>query len=323
VAGIGADSDAGSVALQNVCFQRSALVLANGNIYVPFGHCNHGWILAYDAVSLKQTAVFNATPDAAGGTVWMSGGGAAVDAAGELYWMTGTNFGDSQPGYNNAFLKMGPGLTVDDYFMPANNDILIKNDRDLGSGALVLMPDNGSSTPHEVIGGGKDGRIFVIDRDHMGEFQATDDVVQVVDEGSQQHGNLFSTPAYWNHRLYVHSAWDVARAYGWSTTTGRLTYLPKSMSLTIFGGHGATPVVSTNGNVGAIVWEIDASNYSTGGPAVLHAYDATDLSIELYNSAAAGSRDVAGPAIKFTPPVVADGLVFVPTANGIDVYGLL
>ena len=323
VSGSGGDSNNGVITLESGCYQRTALVLANGNIYIAFGHCNHGWLLGYDATSLQLVGIFNTTPDASGGTFWMSGGTGAVDSGGDVYWMTGTNFGDSQPGYNNAFLKMSPTLTIDDYFMPSNTDTLIKNDADLGSGGLVLMPDNSSGTPHEIIGGGKDGRIFVLNRDRMGEFQTTDDVIQVVQTGTQQYNNLHCTPAYWNGNLYLHSASDVARAFGWSATTGMITASPTSKAGTVFGSHGATPIVSANGNSDGIVWELESTNYSTGGPAVLHAYDATDLSKELYNSSQAGSRDAAGPAIKFTPPVVADGQVFVSTSNELDIYGLL
>jgi hypothetical protein len=157
----------------------------------------------------------------------------------------------------------------------------------------------------------------------MGEFQATDDVIQIVQVGTADHGNLFSTPAYWNHHFYVHSAGDVTRAYGWSSTTGKLTVFPKSVSTAVFGSHGATPIVTANKTMAGIVWEVDAANYTLGGPAILHAYDATDLSKELYNSSQAGSRDTAGAAIKFTPPMAADGLVFVPTSTELDVYGVL
>jgi hypothetical protein len=207
--------------------------------------------------------------------------------------------------------------------MPSNTQALITNDADLGSGGLVLMPDNSSSTPHELIGGGKDGRIFVVDRDNMGEFQTPDAVLQVVQEGTQQYNNLHCTPAYWNGSLYVHSASDVARAYGWSNTTGKLTTAATSKGAAVFGAHGATPIVSANGSSEGIVWETESTAYSSGGPAVLHAYDASDLSKELYNSSQNASRDAAGPAIKFTPPVVADGLVFVATSSELDVYGLL
>lgn len=323
VSGAGADSKAGVITLENGCYQRSGLVEANGNIYIAFAHCGHGWLLAYNATSLSQTAIFNSTPDSSGGTFWMGGGAGAVDAAGNIYWISGTNFGDSQPGYNNAFLQMSPTLTVNDYFMPSNNDTLIQNDADLGSGGLVLMPDNGSSTPHEVIGGGKDGRLWVINRDHMGEFQTPDDVVQMVKEGTSQYNNMHCTPAYWNGNIYINSANDAARVYSWSSTTGLLSTSSTSKGPTVLGAHGATPIVSANGASEGVVWETESTAYATQGPAVLHAYDATNLANELYNSSQAGSRDTAGKAVKFTPPVVADGLVFVATSNELDVYGLL
>lgn len=321
--GTGVGSSGGAITLEDSCYQRNALVEANGNIYIAFGHCPHGWLLAYDANSLTQTAAFNSTPDTSGGAFWSSGGTAAVDAGGNLYWITGTDEGDAQPGYNDAFLKMTPTLTVADYFIPNDNSALIASDADLGSGAAVLMPDNGSSTPHEVIGGGKDGRLFVVNRDNMGEFQTPDAVIQAVKEGTSQYDNLFCTPAYWNGTIYVHSASDVVRAFGWSSTTGLLTTSPTSSGTPVLGAHGATPSISANGSSEGILWEVESTNYSSGGAAVLHAYDATHLGTELYNSTQAGSRDSAGPAIKFTPPTIADGLVFVPTSSELDVYGLL
>jgi hypothetical protein len=323
VTGSGADSSSDKITLENGCFQRSGLALANSKVYLSFAHCGHGWILSYDAATLLADGIFNTTPDGAGGTIWMSGGAPAVDASGNIYVITGTNFGDYQPGYNNAFLKMTPGLSLADYFMPANTQTLINNDADLGSGGVVLLPDNSSSHPHELIGGGKDGRIFVIDRDAMGEFQSTDHVVQVVQEGTQQYNNMHCTPVYWNNNVYVHSASDVVRRYSWSASTGLISTSPVSKGTIVFGGHGATPVISSNGSSDGILWEINSTAYSTGGPAVLHAYDANDLTKELYNSTQAGSRDTAGPAIKFTPPIVTDGKVFVPTAKELDVYGLL
>ncbi|HKF04553.1 MAG TPA: hypothetical protein VKB49_19680 [Candidatus Sulfotelmatobacter sp.] len=222
-------------------------------------------------------------------------------------------------------------LSVIDYFAPDDNVFLATNDADLGSGGNVLVP--GSATyPHELLGGGKDGNIFVINRDSMGGYNnQSNNVLQTVHIGTSQLDNIFCTPVYWNGLVYFHSNGAVLRAFSWkaSGTAGQqLSSNAVSTGATVFGQHGATPSLSANGNTNGIIWEIDNSAYvntnpSTSGPAVLHAYDATNLADELYNSAQAGSRDQAGLALKFTSPTIANGKVFVPTGSELDIYGLL
>lgn len=332
----------GGDSLGNGCYQRMGLALdpVTNWIYVPIGSCPQGWLLAYDKTSLAQKAVFLATPGAQGGGFWSSGGAPAIDdATGELYVMNGVDNGDEQfingntmTGYNDSFLRLNPSsLSVLDYFAPYDNYTLAVNDVDLGSGGNILVPGS-SSNPHITLGGGKDGNVFVVNRDHMGGFNdSTNNVLQTVHIGTQQYNNIFSTPAYWNGHLYFHSNQDVLRAFSWnagasagqqmssqSTSSGSITY----------GKHGATPSVSANGSNNGIVWDIDNSAYNStdpggSGSAVLHAYDATNVGHELYNSAQAGSRDQAGQALKMTVPTIANGRVFVPTATELDIYGEL
>ena len=177
-------------------------------------------------------------------------------------------------------------------------------------------------------GGGKDGNIFVVNRDDMGSFSPNENnVIQVVHTGTQQFNYNFSTPVYWNGSLYYHSNKDVLRAFSWSTSTGLLSG-PTSSATPVYSMHGATPSLSANGATNGIVWDIDntaynATNPSQSGPLVLHAYDASNVATEMYNSSQAGSRDTAGIALKFTVPTIAGGRVFVPTANELDIYGLL
>lgn len=282
--------------------------------------------MAYDKTSLMQTAILNTTPDGGGGAFWNSGGAPAIDPSGNLFMISATDQNDPGSGYNDSFLQLSGTLQITDFFMPSNDAFLRANDADLGSGADLIMPDNSSSTPHEVIGGGKDGRIFVVNRDNMGKFVTTgpDQVIQTVQTGVQQFDNIFSTPAYWNGNLYVHCENDVLKAYSWSSTTGLLSTTYTSKGTTKFGVHGATVTVSSDGNSNGIVWEIESTNAPTAGPAILHAINANDVSKELYNSSqASGSRDRAGAAVKFTVPTVADGLVFVGTGTELDIYGLL
>jgi hypothetical protein len=326
VSGTGWDSSGGTITLESSCYQRTSLALnpATNSIYLGFGHCPHGWLLAYDKTTLKQTAIFNDTPDGAGGGLWGGGGAPAInDQNGDVLLITGVDQNDPSSGYNDAFLRLSASnLAVADYFQPDNEAFLRANDADLGSGAAILMPDNPSSTPHEIIGGGKDGRIFVVNRDNLGGFSPTvNNVIQTVQTGVQQFDNIFSTPVYWNGFIYYHCENDVLQAFSW--TNGMLSTQPVSQGTAIYTMHGATSSLSANGNTNGIVWEIENSNYGNGGPSILHAYDATNVGTELYNSSQAGSRDTAGLALKFTVPTIAGGKVFVGTSNELDIYGLL
>lgn len=225
-------------------------------------------------------------------------------------------------GYNDSFLRLSPNdMSIQDFFTPDDASYLSANDADLGSGSPVLMPDNGSSTPHEIIGGGKDGNIFVVNRDNMGSFSTTsNNVIQSVRGGVHQFDNLFSTPVYWNGFFYVHSEGDVVRQFSWSN--GQLSNSPVNTGQIAVYMHGATASLSANGTNNGILWEIDNSAYP-GGAAILRAYDAANVGKEIYDSTQAGSRDQAGAALKFTVPTIAGGKVFVGTSNELDIYGLL
>ncbi len=326
VSGTGWDSVGGSITLESSCYQRTSLALnpATNSIYLGFGHCNHGWLLAYDKTTLKQTAIFNDTPDGAGGGLWGGGGAPAInDQTGDVFLITGVDLNDPPSGYNDAFLRLtSSNLAVADYFQPDNEAFLRANDADLGSGSAILMPDNTSSTPHEVIGGGKDGRIFVVNRDNMGSFNPTvNNVIETVQTGVQQFDNIFSTPVYWNGFIYYHCEADVLRAFSWSN--GTLSMQSVSMGTPVYSMHGATSSLSSNGTTNGIIWEIENSNYGNGGPSILHAYNASNVATELYNSSQAGNRDTAGLALKFTVPTIAGGEVFVGTSTELDIYGVL
>jgi hypothetical protein len=344
VPGSGGDSSGGNIALEESCYQRMGLALdpVTNAIYITFGHCTHGWVLAYDKSTLQQTAIFNATPDGDGGGLWSSGGAPAIDdTTGDLYLITGVDQLDvngvteGDPvtnGYNDSFLRLDPtNLSVLDFFTPDDNSFLASNDADLGSGSNILLPNNSSSTPHETIGGGKDGNIFVVNRDSMGGYNppSTNNVIQTVHTGVQQFDNIFATPVYWNGSLYYHCDNDVLRAFSWNIATGLLSTQPTSSGATVFGMHGATASLSANGATNGIVWDIDNSNYNfttplSSAPSILHAYNASNVATELYNSTQAPSnRDQAGAALKFTVPTIAGGQVFVGTSSELDIYGLL
>ena len=325
VPGTGWDNSGGTITLENGCYQRMGLALdpVTNMIYIAFGHCHHGWVLAYDKTSLAQTAIFNDTPDGAGGGLWASGGAPAIeDVSGDIFLITGVDQNDPPSGFNDSFLRLSSAdLSEQDFFQPDNESWLDANDADLGSGAAVLLPDNPSSTPREVIGGGKDGRVFVVNRDSMGTFAPdTNNVIQTVQVGVHQFDNIFATPVYWNGFLYYHCDDDALKAYSWSN--GLLSTVPVSSATAVFGMHGAIASLSANGTTNGIIWDIDNSTYGTA-PAVLHAYDASNVATELYNSSQAGSRDTAGLALKMTAPTIAGGKVFVGTSNELDIYGLI
>ena len=334
VRGTGSGSVNGIVPLSRGCYQRNALVLANGRIYMAFGHCDHGWLLAYDAGTLTQTQVFSTSPDGIGGTFWMGGAGPVVDPFGNLYLISADDIGTTAPGtndYPDAFLKLSPNLTVLDSLIPSNERYLESNDADLGSGAPILLPDNSSTHPHELVGGGKDGRVFVVDRNHLGGYHpdpyGQNDNVQTVQTGTQQFDNIWGAPAFWNGFVYYHTERDVLRAFSWSA--GLLSSQPVASAKVVYLNHGASPSISADGMSNGIVWDVDNSGYPTSGgsggtPAVLHAYDASNIGQELYNSSQApNGRDTAGHACKFSLPTVTDGKVFVPTCTELDIYGLL
>lgn len=339
---VGVTATYGGDTMELMCYQRMGLALdpVTNWIYLPFGSCTHGWVLAYDKTALTQEAVIEDTNGAAGGGLWAGGGAPAIDdVTGDLYLMSGTDAGDeqyitgsTQVGYNDSFLRLkATDLSVLDYFSPDDNYTLAQNDADLGSGSNILVP--GSSTyPNETLGGGKDGMVYVVNRDKMGGFNdGVNDVLQTLQTGVRQYNNIFSTPVYWNGSIYYHSNGDVLKAYSWTAGAAagqQLSTQPTSSGSTAFQLHGATPSLSANGNLNGIVWETDNSLYNStdptaSGPLVLHAYNATNLTTELYNSNQAGSRDTAGLALKFTVPTIANGRVFVPTATELDIYGLL
>jgi hypothetical protein len=338
VNGTGANSVNGIISLSPSCYQRTGLLLSAGRLYFGFGHCSHGWFLAYDAKSLAQLAVFNNTPDGvnnasgtASGGIWMSGGGAAVDGAGDVYVMSGNgdfNVFSGGIDYGDSFLKFDPSLNLLDYFAPSDAVYLGQNDIDLGSGGPMLLPANSSSHAHEVVGGGKYGRIYLLDAGNMGGYNSgNNDANAVQCIPSQRDGvtngthSIYCTPAYWNGMIYLQPENDVMRVFTWAN--GLLSSTPTAVGTTIFGVHGATPSISANGNSNGIVWVLQVDQVTTNGPAILHAYDAFNITNELYNSTQAGARDTAGPAVKFTVPTVVNGHVYVGTATEVDVYGLL
>jgi len=320
--------------------ERVGLLLLNGTIYMGWtSHCDiepyTGWVMGYSESTLKQTTVLNLTPNGTEGSVWMSGFGLAADTAGNIYLLdangtldngfTATGFPNMND-YGNAMLKLSTtgGLAVTDFFEPYNSYAQSAADIDLGSGGAMLLPDllDGTGiTHHLIVGAGKDGNLYIGDRDNLGKFNpgSSNDSNLYQQISSALPGGAWSGPAYFNNTVYYGGERDVLRAY--TISNAKLSAAPTSQSTATFAYPGATPSVSANGTQNGIVWAVESAMTS---PGVLHAYDATNLGHELYNSnQAATGRDGFLLCNKFITPMVANGYVFVGTTNGVAVFGLL
>lgn len=309
--------------------QRSSLALVNGVVYISSAaHCDigpyHGWIIGYDASTLSRVTAFVTTPDGGLGGVWQSGAAPAADAAGNLYVETGNGTFDAQNGgndYGDSLLELGTtgGLSVADYFTPFNENDLNAADIDFGSGAPLLLPDQPGAHPHLAVACGKEGTIYVVDRDDMGHFHAGDDT-QIVQSLPGAVGGTWSMPAYWNDTVFYSGAGDVLKAFALSG--GLLSTTPVAQSSDFFGFPGATPSISANGASDGVVWTLQTDGYADGRPAVLHAYAAADVSQALYSSDQNGRHDRPGKAVKFAVPTIANGKVYVGGQKRLAVYGL-
>jgi hypothetical protein len=317
--------------------QRAALLLDNGNVYVAFASHHdlgdyHGWLMGYDASTLNQNMVFDVTPGGLQGGIWQSGGGPSADVNHNVFVATGNGSFDANQGtndYGDSFLRLSTAgaLFVADYFSPCNQQTFFNMDQDLGSSAPVLLPDSAGlvSTPL-MMGGSKSGSLYVLNRDSLGGYTyPCPDPVASVQEVPIGDGPILSTPLFWNNFIYVAAGNGKLKALPMTAGLVNPTALPSQSSETL-GPQGATPVVSSNGANNAIIWLIDTSGalVTPNTPAILRAFDASNLSNEIYNSATApADRDKAGLAVKFTVPTVANGKVYVGTQTELDVYGLL
>jgi hypothetical protein len=316
--------------------QRPGLALNNGTVYISWGSHEdqtpwHGWVMGFDGGNLKAgPSLFNATPNGGGGGIWMSGGAPAIDKNGNVYVITGNGDYDGMNDFGDSFLKLNGRLSLQDWMTPADQAELAANNYDLGAGAAAVLADLSSGpVQHLLIGGGKigngkEGELYLLNRDAMGHLEGNGP--QIIQEFAVGHW-LYATPAFWNNTLFIAGAGGNMSAYTLDLSTAQFNTTASSRSSTTYEGRGTTPSVSSRGNAEGILWAIDAAQNgtrgSTGtGPAVLHAYDATDLSRELWNSAHSG-KDTAGNAVKFTVPTIANGKVYIGTASEVDVYGLL
>jgi fibronectin type 3 domain-containing protein len=341
VTGTGDGSSGGMVTFDSLTQnQRPALTYLNGTVYIAWASHGdnspyHGWIIGYNATNLtQQTTVFNADPDGGQAGIWMSANGLAADASNNLYCVTGNGtFDGTLPpvagadDFGDSVLKLSTSaaLSLADFFTPSNQSSLNSGDTDLGSGGVVILPDQSNGGPvHLLFISSKSGKIYLINRDNLGQFNSSTD--QVVQEFVASGGGFWSTPAFWQNTMYAGGSGDNIIAWPFNhNTPGQFDATSSSSSASGFGFPGASPAVSANGATNGIVWAIDSSAYGVpccaNGPAILHAYDATNLANELWNSGQVAA-DQVGNAVKFTVPMVANGKVYIGTISEISVYGL-
>ena len=317
--------------------QRAALALIGGRVVIAWASHGdnepyHGWLMAYDTADLTRApAAFVTTPDGLGGGIWMGASGPSADDEGNIYVSSGNGVFDmeddeSRTDYGLSTLKLhldGDTFTVKDFFSPHETTELQAADLDYGTSAAIMLPDRSAAPLHRVVVAGKTGTLYVLDRENLGHYDTeTDHVVQTLDVKSSF---LISNPIFFNDMLYVLPHHQPLMVFETDPATGLFEVNPSAVAATCQTcfDRGSTPCISADGTKNAIIWVLDNGGYQKSAPAILHAYDATDLSRELYTSpVSALDANAAGPAVKFTVPAVANGRVFVGGQKQVTVYGL-
>lgn len=342
VAGTGHGSSGGQLAFSPLWEnQRPALALYNGYVYIGFAaHGDygpwHGWLFSYNASTLAQKAVLCLSPDTYGAGIWASGAGLPIDtgaAGGRMFVVTGNGPRTTIPPFSAnssmgesvvAFSLANGGITPIDAFTPFNYDTLNSHDWDLGAGGILMIPDQQGAHPHVLVQAGKEGRIIVLDRDNLGGYasgaSSNTNALQDISSLIPQAKGFWATPAYWNGNVYLWARDNVGMMF--KMNTGVMDVEPDSKTSVSSGWPSPTFSISSNGTQNGIAWAVRSDQFDTKGPAVLYAWDANDLSKTIYQSDNS-SRDTAGPANRYSVPVVTNGKVYVATSGMINVYGLL
>ena len=335
--------------------QRPGLALSNGNIYIAWASHEdtlpyYGWVTSYNSSTLAQTGIFNLSPNVQYGGVWMDGDAPAIDTSGNLYMLNGNATFDADNAtkpnndYGDSFVTLNSALHLTQYFTPSDQAILNADDLDFGSGGAVIvdLPSSilpaGSTYPTKlVIGGGKDGTMYVLNRSSFGGF-GDSNAVQKINWGY----GIFSTPAFWNNTIYIAGVGGPMVAFRFDSTLGEFPTTPSFSSTATYGFPGSSPTVSSRpDNSNAVLWNLNNNLYCTPqssgcGPTVLHAYDPNNLATEFWNSSQ-NAANTAGYPVKFTLPTVANGRVYIGTRGNntgdvdtsttipgaLEVYGLL
>jgi hypothetical protein len=318
--------------------ERAALLLLNHTIYTAWAsHCDFrpytGWIMGYNETTLAQQSVLNVTPNGNEGAIWAAGAGLAADAGGNIYFLDANGVFDTtldQNGfpvngdYGNAIMKLSTKkkmFAVADYFNMYNTVSESDADEDLGSGGVMVIPnikDSGGVAHQLVVGAGKDANIYLADRNNMGKFNPNNNNQLYQEVTGALGGSVFSAPAFSQNQIYYGAVGDNIKAFAFNANA-QLNSTPQSKTGTSFGYPGATPSISGSTKNNLILWATENTS-----PAVLHAYNASNLAEELYNSnQASGGRDRFGNGNKFITPMIANGKVYVGTQTGVGVFGLL
>jgi hypothetical protein len=310
----------------------------NHIIYTSWAsHCDYrpytGWIIGYKETTLAQQSVLNVTPNGSEGAIWAAGAGLAADSNGNIYFLDANGTFDTtlntsgfpaNGDYGNAIMKLGikkGQLAVSDYFNMYNTVSESNADEDLGSGGAMVLPifkDSNGAVHELVVGAGKDANIYLANRTNMGKFNPNNNNQIYQEVTGELSGSVFSAPAFGDNRIYYGAVGDSIKAFSFNSS-GLLNPTPASATSTTFDFPGATPSISGSSARTLILWATENTS-----PAVLHAYNANDLGVELYNSnQASGGRDHFGNGNKFITPTIANGKVYVGTTNGVGVLGLL
>jgi len=318
--------------------ERAGLLLVNHIVYTAWAsHCDDrpytGWIISYDEKTLLQQSVLNVTPNGNEGAIWQAGAGPAADSTGNIYFLDANGTFDTtfdkngfpiNDDYGNAMMKLSTKkeqLAVADYFNMYNTIAESEADEDLGSGGAMVIPNikDSSGKLHQlVVGAGKDQNIYLADRNNMGKFNPNNNNQLYQELTGVLAGSVFSAPAFAENRIYYGAVGDNIKAFAFNSSA-MLNSAPQSQTPTSFGYPGATPSISGSTKNNLILWATENTS-----PAVLHAYNANNLAVELYNSnQAAGGRDHFGNGNKFITPMIANGKVYVGTQTGVGVFGLL
>jgi hypothetical protein len=318
--------------------ERAGLLLLDHVLYTSWAsHCDDrpytGWIISYNETTLAQQSVLNVTPNGSEGAIWAAGAGLAADAPGNIYFLDANGTFDTtlnangfpaNGDYGNAIMKLSTKkgqLAVSDYFNMYNTVSESDADEDLGSGGAMVVPNikDSKGVVHElVVGAGKDANIYLANRTNMGKFNPNNNSQIYQEVTGALAGSVFSAPAFEDNTIYYGAVGDTIKAFSFNTS-GLLNSIPASATSTKFNFPGATPSISGAAAGDLILWATENTS-----PAVLHAYNARNLSVELYNSnQAAGGRDHFGNGNKFITPTIANGKVYVGTSNGVGVLGLL
>ena len=311
--------------------QRAGLLLSDGALYVAFASHGdnppyHGLVIKYDAADLSKVVVFDDTPNGSDGGIWQSGNGPAADSEGRIYVTSGNGTFDFKRGgrdLGDSIIKLRSRsfrFSVETYFTPYNQDYLSDHDLDFGDSGVLLLPDQTTGPVHLAVTVGKDGVIYLVNRDKMGGYNPSnnDQITQAL--SGALSGGVWAVSAFFNNTMYLGASGDFLK--GFTLSSGQFPSTANMETPVAFGFPGTSPSISANGSNDVIVWTLENDGFVSSSPTVLYAFD-SNLN-ELYDTTqASANRDQAGGAVKFTVPTIANGRVYVGTETELDVYGLL